>query len=324
MECLRAPHLVGFFCWCCTVLPASCELFNAVPDGESWTLNAPFVLTLMVAILNLLSKCGTPIMRQYYMIFLAITVIAIFPLQASARILTSVRSFSELGESTVKSTGPSMIIPTTIIGDAGLSAGPSVVGSAIPRANTVVEGPGSTGLVDGTIYVSHPVAEPAQIDNTSAYNGSVAVPLTSSLTGIDRTARLMRTLTVNPQGLNNDDPVVQTASSSVVTTNNAGSNNRSSIGRFGKVGPSETRETITGFEGDVVALTGVVTMDTNMLSSPFSNMSSSNNGQVFYDESNLVPIGRSATVAPEPGTFLILGSGLVGLLGFRRRFVPMR
>jgi len=150
--------------------------------------------------------------------FLAIAALASFPLQATAGILASAESFAVLGGSTVTNTGP-----TTIIGDVGLYPGPSVTGFVDPPANTVVEGPGSTGLingpglVDGTIYISHADAQQGQIDNTTAYNGLAAMPFTTDLTGVDlggsvltsgvyhfdTAAQLTGTLTLDAQGLNN-------------------------------------------------------------------------------------------------------------------------
>lgn len=303
-------------------------------------------------------------MKRIYRIFLAIAAIASVPLQVTAGLLTSAESFAVLGGSTVTNTGS-----TTIIGDVGLYAGPSVVGFAIPPANTVVEGPGSTGLingpglVDGTIYISHSVAEQAQLDNTTVYNGLAAMPFTSNLTGtdlgglvltsgvyhFDNSAQLTGVITLDAQGLNNAYWVFQigstltTASDSVVTMTNVGSNNGSDNGIFWQVGSSATLGTNTDFEGNILALTsitlntgatihdgralaqtGAVTMDTNTITitSPFPNMGTSNGGLEFDDEGNIVPIGPSAdAVVPEPGSFLILGSGLVGLFGFRKRFV---
>lgn len=98
--------------------------------------------------------------------------------------LGTAQSFAVLGNSTVTNTGS-----TTINGDLGLYDGPSVTGFAIPPANTVEEGPGSTGLVDGpglvsgTIYISHDVAEQAQIDALAAYNFLAAQVPTEDLTG---------------------------------------------------------------------------------------------------------------------------------------------
>jgi hypothetical protein len=108
------------------------------------------------------------------------------PLVSATSILGSAQSFAVLDASTVTNTGP-----TTIYGDVGLYPGPSITGFAIPPANRVVEGPGSTGLINGpglvtgTIRISDGVAQQAQIDALAAYNTLKALPVTSNLTGHD-------------------------------------------------------------------------------------------------------------------------------------------
>ena len=105
---------------------------------------------------------------------------------SAVQFLHSAQSFAVLGASTVTNTGP-----TTIWGNVGVYPGPSISGFQIPPANTVVEGPGSTGLIDGpglaagTIYISHAVAQLAQIDALTAYNILKGLPATSNLTGQD-------------------------------------------------------------------------------------------------------------------------------------------
>ena len=107
-------------------------------------------------------------------------------------VLGSAQDFAVLGASTVTNTGS-----TTITGDVGLYPGPSITGFAIPPANTVVEGPASTGLVAGpglvagTIHISDIIgpsnAMQAQVDLTKAYTAlSLLVhPATNDLTGVD-------------------------------------------------------------------------------------------------------------------------------------------
>jgi hypothetical protein len=223
-----------------------------------------------------------------------------------ASILGTAESFAVLGASTVTNTGP-----TTITGDTGVYPGPSITGFAIPPANTVVEGPGSTGLVagpglvTGTIYISHAVADQAQVDTTTAYLGLAAMPFTSNLTGqdlggqtltpgvyhFDSSAQLTGTLTLDAEGNDNAFWVFQigstltTASASTVQVINFGSNGGSDVGLFWQVGSSATLGTSTSFEGNILALasislntsatilngralaqTGAVTLDTNTIS----------------------------------------------------------
>ena len=253
-------------------------------------------------------------------------------------VLGSAQDFAVLGASTVTNIGS-----TTITGDVGLSPGPSITGFAIPPANTVVDGPGSTGLVDGsglvtgTIYISDAVADLAQTDVTTAYNGLKNMPVTSTLTGTDLggqtltsgvyffgdSAQLTGTLTLDAEGNNNAYWVFQigstltTASNSVVQVTNRGSNNGSDDGLFWQVGSSATLGTTTAFQGNILALasitlntgatllhgralaqTGAVTMDTNTISFLCYGGGPGLSGGLEYDtEGDIVPIGPS----PGPG-----------------------
>src|ERR1700681_1581946 len=82
-------------------------------------------------------------------------------------ILGTAGAFAVLGASTVTNTGP-----TTLTGDLGLSPGSSITGL------------GSI-TITGTVHQTDAVAQQAQIDNTTAYNGLAAMPVTSNLTGQD-------------------------------------------------------------------------------------------------------------------------------------------
>lgn len=128
-------------------------------------------------------------MKCKYSIISAIVALTAFlysPTPGFAIILGTAENFAVLGSSTVTNTGSSVVT-----GDLGLSPGPSVVGFAIPPANTVVEGSGSTGLIDGpglvsgTIHIADGVALQAQTDATAAWTGLKNMPFTSNLTGVD-------------------------------------------------------------------------------------------------------------------------------------------
>ena len=275
----------------------------------------------------------------------------------AASILGTADSFAVLGGSTVTNTGSS-----TITGDVGLYPGPSITGFAIPPANTVMEGPGSTGLIGGpglatgTIYISHAVAQQAQTDLTVAYSGLAAMPVNQNLSGtnlggrtltpgvyhFDSSAQLTGTLNLDAQGNNNAFWVFQigstltTASSSAVNVINFGSNNGFDVGLFWQVGSSATLGTSTAFEGNILALasitmntsatilcgralaqTGAVTMDTNVIGGECAYGYSG--GLVFDEGGAVVPIGGGQPSVPEPGTLLLLGSGLVSLAFYVRR-----
>ncbi len=212
-------------------------------------------------------------MRNAYSMILAIVALTAFlyrPTPGFASLLNSGDDFAVLGSSTVTNTGS-----TTIGGSLGLSPGPSVTGFAIPPANTVVEGPGSTGLVNGpglvsgTIHIADGVAEQAQTDATAAWTGLKNMPFTNNLSGVDLgnliltsgvyhfadSAQLTGPLTLNAQGKNNAFWVFQigstltTASASSVALSNPGLNS----GVFWQVGSSATLGTGTSFLGNILA-----------------------------------------------------------------------
>jgi type VI secretion system secreted protein VgrG len=177
--------------------------------------------------------------------------------------------------------------------------------------------------------------------------------LTSGVYSFASSAQLTGTLNLNAQGDANPFWVFQigstltTASGSAVNIINAGADGSSAGGLFWQVGSSATLGTTTDFEGSILALasitlntgatihngralaqTGAVTMDTNTIdinSLPFSGKLTG--GIEFNDEGMVVDVdtgqplpGGGGTPVPEPATMLLLGAGLAGLAGFRKRF----
>ena len=198
--------------------------------------------------------------------------------------LGTASSFAVLAASTVTNTGPSIVT-----GDLGLSPGSAVTGFP-------------PGIVVGTIHVADAVAAQAQADATIAYNMAAGPAATTNLTGQDlggltltpgvyvfsSAAQLTGTLTLDAQGDPNAAFIFQIGStlltasaSSVVLINGA-----SPCNVFFQVGSSATLGTGTNFAGTIVALasvtantgaivngrlfalTGAVTLDTNVIPRP--------------------------------------------------------
>jgi hypothetical protein len=202
--------------------------------------------------------------------------------------LGSAQTFAVLGASTVTNTGP-----TLVTGDVGVSPGTAITGFP-------------PGLVTGGgLHPGDAVAAQAHSDAVITYASLVALPCGTNLSGtdlggltlgpgvycFDSSAQLTGILTLDAQGDPNALFVFQIASTLTTASNSAVVMANSGQGRgcaganvFWQVGSSATLGTDTQFtgqvlalisatvtagvrvSGSVLALTGAVTLDTNVIS----------------------------------------------------------
>jgi type VI secretion system secreted protein VgrG len=207
---------------------------------------------------------------------------------------------------------------TTITGDVGLYSGPSITGFKLPPDNTVVEGPGSTGLiagpglVTGTIYITADAAQLAQVAVTDAYNALKGQTYDEELTGqnlgtltldpgvywYSSSAGLTGTLTLDGDGDANAVWVFQigttliTASSSIVNMINDGQD----CNVFWQVGDSATLDLDSTFIGNILALTSI-TLNTG---ANVSGRALAQNGAVTLDTNDVIVAVCAPTPTPTP------------------------
>lgn len=268
----------------------------------------------------------------------ATSALCLLTAQGKADTLGTASTYAVLGATTVTNTGSSVLS-----GNLGVYSGTAITGFP----------PGE--VINGSTYAATAGALAAQVDALTGFTSLNSLPSTFNLSGqnlggmiltpgvytYSSSAELSGTpLTLNFEDLNGATIVLQigstltTASASSVLVENLGTNDNV----YFAVGSSATLGTNSTFLGDIIAedsialttganiqcgsaiaLTGAVTLDTNTItdcSSSGSDISTASINNPFVPTSDPV----DPTPTPEPGSFVLMASGLLAAAAsFRRK-----
>ena len=258
---------------------------------------------------------------------------------SASTILATAGDFAVLSYSTVTNTGP-----TYINGNIGVYPGTSYTGSEWVTQTGSQQLANSTSLQarnDATAAYNYLAGRMPTTDLTGADLGTLGYALTPGNYAFSSSVGLTGTLTLDAQNLAHALFVFQigttltTASASVVNIINA----TPGTGVFWQVGSSATLGTGSNFAGNIIALAsitlttnvniscgraialnGAVTMDTNKVSNNCSTGGGDYGSGRSDFGSNAFSGDASLAAVPEPGTVVLLFSGLVAVGSLRRRF----
>jgi type VI secretion system secreted protein VgrG len=275
------------------------------------------------------------VQRSTVLIALVVFFLSAASMRADTLSILAADNYAVLGASTVTNTGSSVLN-----GNLGVYAGSAITGFP---PGTVING--------GTTDITNAVAQNGQADALAAYNSLAGLAVTQTLTGQDlggltltpgvyfysSSAQLTGPLTLNFQGLSNQNIVFQigslltTASGSSLVIEGAGTDDNV----YWKVGAA-TLGTTTAFVGDIIAgtsitldtgatitcgdaiaLTGAVTLDHNTISTCAGGTGGIGSTDVAGGVINTTH--EVVNTAPEPGTFGLLATGILGMAGAIRR-----
>ena len=222
--------------------------------------------------------------------------------------LGAASNFAVLAGTTVTNTGA-----TVISGNVGVNPGTAITG--FPPAI----------ITNGLQHAADALAGQAQIDAHEAYLQLVDLPVTQTLTGTDlggltltpgvyffgSSAQLTGTLTLDAQ--NNPNALFVFQVGSTLTTASESSvlliNGANCCNVFWQVGSSATLGTDTNFRGTILANTSI-TLNTG---------ADINYGRALAYNGAVTLDSNAIFITPEPGTVVLIGAGLLGLVLLGRR-----